>query len=112
MPRGGLIGAPFLISDISQGSVVTRLGCGGVFKYEFVTNFLLSRIVKNFENQLTSGEVTDRSIVSCFYLTHSVYITFYLSVIFSKFGRFVDGLRLQAGICVVCRPLQMATQTN
>jgi len=36
----------FLKTDISQGSVATRLGCGGVFK--FVTNFLLSLTVKEF----------------------------------------------------------------
>ena len=33
---------------ISQGSVATRLGCGGVFVYDFVTNFLLSLTVKEF----------------------------------------------------------------
>ena len=38
----------FLNTDISQGSVATRLGCGGVFKYDFVTNFLLSLTVKEF----------------------------------------------------------------
>jgi len=38
----------FLNVDISQGSVVTRLGCGGVFKYDFVTNFLLTLKVKEF----------------------------------------------------------------
>ena len=31
-----------------QGSVATRLGFGGVFKYGFVTNFLLSLKVKEF----------------------------------------------------------------
>jgi len=36
----------FLNTGISQGSVATRLGCGGVFKYDFVTNFLLSLTVK------------------------------------------------------------------
>jgi len=36
----------FLNTDISQGSVATLLGCGGVFKYDFVTNFLLSLIVE------------------------------------------------------------------
>ena len=36
----------FLNADISQGSVATRLGCGGVFKYGSVTNFLLSLTVK------------------------------------------------------------------
>jgi len=30
----------FLNTDISQGSVATRLGCGGVFMYRLVTNFL------------------------------------------------------------------------
>jgi len=34
--------------DISQGSVATRLACGGVFKYGIVTNFLLSLEVKEF----------------------------------------------------------------
>ena len=38
----------FLSRDISQGSVATRLGCGGVFTYVFVTNFLLSLTVKEF----------------------------------------------------------------
>ena len=38
----------FLNTDISQGSVATRLGCDGVFVYYFVTNFLLSLIVKEF----------------------------------------------------------------
>ena len=35
-------------TDISQGSVATRLGCGGFFLYDFVTNFLLSLTVKQF----------------------------------------------------------------
>ena len=38
----------FLNTDISQGSVATRLGCGGVFVYDFVTNFLPSLTVKEF----------------------------------------------------------------
>ena len=38
----------FLNTDISQGSVATRLGCGGVFVYDFVTNFVLSLTVKKF----------------------------------------------------------------
>jgi len=32
--------------DISQGRVAIRLGYGGVFKYDFITNFLLSLTVK------------------------------------------------------------------
>jgi len=38
----------FLNTDISQGSVATRIGYGGVFKYDFLTNFLLSQTVKEF----------------------------------------------------------------
>jgi len=38
----------FLNIDISQGSVATRLGCGGMFIYHLVTNFLLSPAVKEF----------------------------------------------------------------
>ena len=39
---------PFFCIHISQGSVATRLGCGGVFVYDFVTNFLPSLTVKEF----------------------------------------------------------------
>jgi len=38
----------FLNTDISQGSVATHLGCGGVFVHDFVTNFLASLTVKEF----------------------------------------------------------------
>jgi len=38
----------FLNTDISQCSVATRLGCGGVFVHDFVTNFLPSLTVKEF----------------------------------------------------------------
>jgi len=41
-----------LNTDISQGSVATRLGCGGVFVYDFVTNFLLSLTVKEFRKSV------------------------------------------------------------
>jgi len=51
----------FLNTDISQGSVQTRLGYGGVFIYDFVTNFLLNLTVKNFENRLIFGEVMGKS---------------------------------------------------
>ena len=37
-----------LNTNISQGSVATCLLRGGVFKYDFVTNFLLSLTVKEF----------------------------------------------------------------
>ena len=38
----------FWNTDISQGSVATRLECGGAFVHDFVTNFLLSLTVKEF----------------------------------------------------------------
>ena len=38
----------FFNTDISQGSVATHLGCGGVLVYDFVANFLLSLTVKEF----------------------------------------------------------------
>jgi len=38
----------FLNTDISLGSVATRLGCGGVFIYHLVTNLQLSLTVKEF----------------------------------------------------------------
>jgi len=34
--------------DISQGSVATRLRCGGIFKYELVANLPESLRVKEF----------------------------------------------------------------
>ena len=38
--------AIFLNIDISQGSVATRLRCGGIFKYELVANLPVSLSVK------------------------------------------------------------------
>jgi len=38
----------FLNIDISQGSVATRLRCGGIFKYELVAKLPLSLPVKEF----------------------------------------------------------------
>jgi len=40
--------AIFLNIDISQGSVATRLRCGGIFKYELVANLTMSLPVKEF----------------------------------------------------------------
>jgi len=38
----------FLNIDTSQGSVATRLRCGGIFKYELITNLPVSLPVKEF----------------------------------------------------------------
>ena len=64
----------FLNIDISQGSVATRLRCGGIFKYELVANLPASLPVKEFENRLTFREVMGKSLVSCFFLRHSVVV--------------------------------------
>ena len=51
--------AIFLNIDISQGSVATCLRCGGIFKYDFITNLIMSVTVKVFfKSRLTFGEVT------------------------------------------------------
>ena len=49
----------------SQGSVATCLRRGRIFKQEFVANWLLSPLVKNFENRIIVGEVMTKSLVSC-----------------------------------------------
>jgi len=36
----------------SQGSVATRLRCGGIFNYRFSKNLLLSLLVKKNKNRL------------------------------------------------------------
>ena len=36
------------VSDISQGSVATHLGCGGIFSDGIIVNFLFILIVKQF----------------------------------------------------------------
>ena len=67
----------FLNTDrpTSQGSVATHLVLGGVFKYSFVTNFLLNLTLKNFEHRLIFGEVMGKSLCLVF-LKHSVVLLF------------------------------------
>ena len=38
----------FLNTDISQGSVVTQLSCGGIINKRFVANLLVNLSVKEF----------------------------------------------------------------
>ena len=45
---------------------------GGICKHAFVAKLLLSLAVKNSENRSTFAEVMGKSLVSCFFLTHSV----------------------------------------
>jgi len=65
--------AIFLNTDISQGNVATRLGCGEVFVYDFVTNYLLSLTMKKF---LKIGQYFVKLLtrVRCLvFLTHGVF---------------------------------------
>ena len=64
--------AIFLNTDISQGSVATRLGCGGVFIYHFVINFLLSPTVKEFWKSVNIWWSYGQELGVLFFLTHSV----------------------------------------
>jgi len=63
----------FLNTDISLGSVATRFGYGGVYVYDFVTNFLLSL---NSERILKIGQYFVKLLarVRCLvFLTHGVH---------------------------------------
>ena len=62
----------FLNTDISQGSVATHLGCGGVFVYDFVTNLLLSLTVKEFWKLVNIWWSCGQELGILFFLTHSV----------------------------------------
>ena len=64
----------FLNIDISQGSVATHLGCGRIFKYEFVANLPLSLSVKEFCKSVNICGSCGQELVSCFFLTHSVVV--------------------------------------
>jgi len=50
-----------------QGSVATRLRCGGIFKYDFVTNFLLSLTVKKFGKSVNISQSYGQEYSMCFY---------------------------------------------
>ena len=61
----------------SQGSVATRLGCGG-YLYMTVTNFLLSLTVKEFRKSVNLWWSYGQELgVLFFFLTHSVGAKFY-----------------------------------
>ena len=62
-----------LFSDInvSQGSVAIFVRFGGIFSYSFLTNLLLSPLVKR-KLKSAFGEVADKSIVVPFFSRHSL----------------------------------------
>jgi len=59
------------ISAIMLCNLSLLLRCGGIFKTDFIANLLIYQC-KYFENQLAFGEVTDKSLVSWFFLVHSL----------------------------------------
>ena len=62
----------FFCIHISQDSVATRLGCGGVFVHDFVTNFLLSLKVKEFWKSANIWYSYGQEFGVLFFLTHGV----------------------------------------
>jgi len=62
----------FLNTDISQRSLATRLGSGGVFIHHFVTNFLLSTTVKEFLKSVHIWRSYGQEFGVLFFLTHGV----------------------------------------
>ena len=62
----------FLNIDISQGSVATRLRCGGIFKYELVTNLPVSLPVKEFWKSVNIWGSYGQEFGVLFFLRHSV----------------------------------------
>jgi len=49
--------------NVSQGSVATRLRCGGIFSDQFITQSLLSQRVKHFENRSTFAEDMGKKVL-------------------------------------------------
>jgi len=56
----------FFNKNISQGSVATRLRCGGILIITVLQIYRWVRQWKNFENRLRSDRVTVMSLVSSF----------------------------------------------
>jgi len=65
---------PVFDITISQGSVTTRLRCGGIFSDHFTAN-LSPSLRKNFANRLRFDKVTAVSLLVQLFLEHSVELT-------------------------------------
>ena len=57
----------FLNINISHDSLFTHLRCGGIFHNDLIANLPLSLSVKEFLKSVNICEVTDNSIVGCFF---------------------------------------------
>jgi len=59
---------------ISQGSVATRLRCGGIFNGSFIANFLQIVAVKEFLKSVNIWRRYELEYSVSLFLTHGVYI--------------------------------------
>jgi len=56
----------FVCIDISQGSAVTRIRRGGIYKYAFIANLMISLSERILKIGKTFAEVTNKTMASCF----------------------------------------------
>jgi len=68
--------------DISQGSVVTQLRCGGIISQSFVANLLVNLSVKEVWKSVNIWRSYGQYCSALFFLTHSVYIIYAVHSIF------------------------------
>jgi len=59
-------------TDISQGSAVTQLRCGGIVNEDFVANLLVNLTVKEFRKSVNIWRSYGQYFSGLFLLTHSV----------------------------------------
>ena len=59
--------------EISHGSVVAHLRCGGIFNNDCIANLVVSPIVKEFENRVNILRSFSRKSDVLVFITHSVH---------------------------------------
>jgi len=64
--------AMFSDINISQGTVVMPLRYSGICSDRFTANFQLNVTVKDYDNWTIFCKVMDKSLESCFFVTHGV----------------------------------------
>ena len=101
---------------ISQGSVATHLGCGGVFLYDFVTNFLLSLTVKEFRKLVNIWWSYGQKFgVLFFYETQCIYIYTYIYIYIYISGicfQRTQSAELPGQLTDVVKPQQLSVHTS
>jgi len=79
----------FSDNNISQGSVETRLRCGGTFYYDSTRNLRLSTSLVEFKNRSVFGKVRGTNIVAPFF-GHGIHADSMLRLTLVKSGQFQD----------------------